>query len=249
MWIFGDSRLIIGTARYPSPDILAKCIEVANVEVVTVSLRRECNGEGFWNIIRDLPVKVLPNTAGCRSATEAVTLAEMARELFNTNWIKVEVTGDEYTLQPHPLELIKACEELVKRGFTVFPYCTDDLVIAEKLVDCGCAALMPLGAAIGSGRGLDNIQGLKTLRHRFPETTLIIDAGIGAPSHACMAMELGYDGVLLNTAIAIADDPVLMARAFARAVLGGREGREAGLMPKRNFATPSTPVLGTPFIS
>jgi thiazole synthase len=247
MWDFGKSRLILGTARYPSPAILAQCIEAAKVEVVTVSLRRECRGEGFWDIIKELPVKILPNTAGCRSAKEAVTFAEMAREIFETNWIKVEVTGDEYTLQPHPIELIEACKILLEKGFTIFPYCTEDLVIAQQLIDYGCEVLMPWGAPIGSGRGLDNIQGLKTLRRRFLEATLIVDAGIGAPSHACQVMEMGYDGVLLNTAVAVADDPVTMARAFANAVKAGREAFEAGVMFKRDLAMSSTPVIGTPF--
>lgn len=246
MWPFDKCRLIIGSARYPSPESLKRAIERSGAEIVTISLRREVQGEGFWDIIRKQPVKVLPNTNGCYTVQEAVTMAEMAREIFETNWIKVEVLGDSYTLQPHPIELVKACEELIKRGFEVFPYMTDDLVIAKHLVDLGARILMPWGSPIGTGKGLINPYALQTLRARFPDITLIVDAGIGKPSHACQAMEMGYDGILLNTAIALAQDPPAMAEAFSAAIRSGRTAYEAGLMEPRDMAEPSTPVLGTP---
>ncbi len=247
MWDLGDSRLIIGSARYFSPAILAQAVERSRVGIVTVSLRRETHGDGFWKILKDLPIKVLPNTNGCYTAREAVTVAEMAREIFNTNWIKVEVLGDSYTLQPNPIELIEACKELIQRGFEVFPYMTDDLVIAQKLVDAGCRILMPWASPIGTGRGIMNPYALQTLRMRFPDTTLIVDAGLGKPSQACQVMEMGFDGVLLNTAIAIAQDPPAMAEAFSEAVKSGRRAYLAGMMEARDMAEPSTPVLGTPF--
>lgn len=246
MWPFGKSRFVLGTARYPAPSQLVAAIERSKVNVVTVSLRREVKGEGFWKILRELPIRFLPNTAACHSVEEAVCTAEMAREIFETNWIKLEVIGDDYTLQPHPIELVKACEELAKRGFEVFPYCTADLVIAQALLDAGAKALMPWGAPIGSGRGLMDPYALKLLRKRFPDTTLIVDAGLGAPSQAARVMEMGYDGVLLNTAVALADDPPSMAEAFASAINAGRQAYEAGLMAPREMAEASTPSFGTP---
>ena len=190
---------------------------------------------------------MLPNTAGCRTAKEAVATAEMARELFGTPWIKLEVIANDDTLQPELFGLVEATAILVAEGFQVLPYTTEDLSVAERLVDAGCTVLMPWASPIGSARGLINRDGLKTLRAYFPDTTLIIDAGIGAPSQAAEAMELGYDAVLLNTAIAKASDPVKMAAAFARAVEAGRLGFEAGLIEPRDMASPSTPVAGTPF--
>jgi len=190
---------------------------------------------------------VLPNTAGCRTAKEAVATAEMARELFGTPWIKLEVIANDDTLQPELFGLVEATAILVAEGFQVLPYTTEDLSVAERLVDAGCTVLMPWASPIGSARGLINRDGLKTLRAYFPDTTLIIDAGIGAPSQAAEAMELAYDAVLLNTAIAKASDPVKMAAAFARAVEAGRLGFEAGLIEPRDMASPSTPVAGTPF--
>lgn len=246
-----ESRLLIGTAQYPSPKVLAEAVMRSGAQVVTASLRRETagghTGESFFALVRGLGVRVLPNTAGCRTAREAVTVAEMAREVFETDWIKLEVIGDDYTLQPDPFGLAEAAEELVKRGFAVLPYTTDDLVLAERLLRAGCATLMPWAAPIGSGLGLTDVQALRTLRARLPEVTLIVDAGLGAPSHAAEAMELGYDAVLLNTAIAKADDPPRMAQAFARAVEAGRLAYEVGLVPPREMARPSTPVVGTPF--
>ncbi|MBI5178960.1 MAG: thiazole synthase [Nitrospinae bacterium] len=245
------SRVLLGTARYPSPEVMQKAIEASAAGIVTVSLRRHGPRPGaqnvFWDILRQLPVRLLPNTAGCHSVKEAVTTAHMARELFNTNWIKLEVIGDDYNLQPDPFGLVEAAKILADDGFEVFPYMTDDLVLAERLLSAGCKILMPWAAPIGSGQGIVNPLALKTIRQRFPEIPVIIDAGLGKPSHAAQAMEMGFDGVLLNTAVAQAEDPVKMARAFAQAVEAGRAGFEAGMMPQRDFATPSTPVVGTPF--
>ena len=246
-----SSRLLLGTALYPSPAVMEEAIRASGTEVVTVSLRREAAGakagDAFWRIIRSLGLKVLPNTAGCRTVKEAVTTAGLARELFDTPWIKLEVVGDDETLQPDVIGLVEATKILLADGFEVFPYCTEDLTVATRLVEAGCRVVMPWGAPIGSGQGLMNRAGLRTLRARFPDVTLIVDAGIGAPSHAADAMELGYDGVLLNTAVAKADDPAAMARAFGLAIEAGRIAHEAGIMPARDFATPSTPVVGTPF--
>ncbi len=244
------SRLLIGTALYPSPEIMQQAILASGSEVVTVSLRRQLNQQGnndFWALLKQMEVNLLPNTAGCHTAKEAIAVAHMAREIFATNWIKLEVIGDEYNLQPEPFALLEATRELIAEGFEVFPYCTDDLVLCQKLVDAGCRILMPWGSPIGTGRGLMNPYALRTLRQRLPDTQLIVDAGIGAPSHAVQAMELGFDGVLLNTAIAQANDPVLMAQAFKQSVLAGRLGFEAGRIPERDLAQPSTPTLGTPF--
>lgn len=245
------SRLFIGSALYPSPQIMLDSIKASNSDVVTVSLRRqnptEKSGRDFWDLIKSLGVSVLPNTAGCHSVKEAVTTAQMARELFGTNWIKLEVIGDEYTLQPDPFGLLEATKELVAEGFEVFPYCTDDFVLCEKLVEAGCRILMPWGAPIGTGKGLINPYALKVLRERFPQLTLVVDAGIGAPSHAAQALELGYDAVLLNSAVANAADPVKMAEGFKLAVAAGRCAYEAGLMQERDMAQPSTPVIGKPF--
>jgi thiazole synthase len=246
-----SSRLIAGTARYPSPAILSRAILAAKAEIVTVSLRRESGGgragERFWALIRDLGVRVLPNTAGCSSVREAVTTAQMAREVFDTSWIKLEVIGEEDSLQPDVFGLVEAASILTREGFQVFPYTTEDLVAAEKLLGAGCEVLMPWGSPIGSGRGLNNPYGLKSLRAHFPHVPLIIDAGIGAPSHAAVAMEMGFDAVLTNTAIAKAGDPVNMARAFALAVEAGRTGYRADLMQARDMAAPSTPVMGRAF--
>ena len=254
-WTIGGrklrSRLFIGSALYPSPAVMAEAIRASGAEVVTVSLRRQGvnqeAGERFWEIIRSLGVAVLPNTAGCHSAREAITLAMMAREVFGTHWIKLEVIGDPYNLQPDPYETVEAARVLVQEGFEVFPYTTDDLVVAKKLVDAGCNILMPWGSPIGSGKGLMNPDNLTAIRKAFPDLPLIVDAGIGRPSHAARAMELGYDGILLNSAVALAREPVTMARAFARAVEAGRLGFEAGTMPQRELAAPSTPTIGTPF--
>ena len=245
------SRFLLGTAGYPSPQVLREAISASGAQVVTLGLKRQLAGgagdNGFIDIIRASGAHLLPNTAGCRSAREAVALAHMARELLGTHWIKLEVVGDEHTLQPDPWELTIAAAQLVKDGFEVFPYCTDDLVSAQRLVDAGCRILMPWGAPIGSGQGLLNPWALRTLRARLPHITLVVDAGIGAPSHAALAMELGYDAVLLNSAVAQAADPVGMARAFGHAIEGGRLGYVSGLLAPQAMAVASTPVGGRPF--
>jgi len=244
------SRLFLGTAQYPSPAVLARAVAAAGAELVTVSLRREGTaggGEAFWDLIRATGCRVLPNTAGCRTVREAVTTAEMARELFGTSWIKLEVIGEDDTLHPDLFQLVEAARILTDEGFQVFPYTTTDLVAAERLLDAGCRVLMPWGAPIGSGRGIADPQALRAMRGHFPDVALVVDAGLGLPSHAAEAMEAGCDAVLLNTAVAKAADPVGMARAFALAVEAGRAGREAGPMEPRDMAAPSTPVAGTPF--
>ena len=242
------SRLMLGTARYPSPAVLADAVRAARAEVVTVSLRRESAGEragqAFWSLVRELGVRVLPNTAGCHAVKEAVTTAHMAREVFGTTWIKLEVIGEDDTLQPDVFGLVDAARTLCAEGFEVFPYTTEDLVVAERLLAAGCRVLMPWGAPIGSGKGLNNVFGLRALRAHFPEVPLIVDAGVGLPSHAAAAMELGYDAVLLNTAVAKAGDPVAMARAFGQAIEAGRAAFLAGPMEPRDMAAPSTPVVG-----
>jgi thiazole synthase len=246
-----SSRLLIGSALYPSPAIMQDAIRASGAEIVTVSLRRESaggkTGESFWKLIRELEIAVLPNTAGCRTVREAVTTAKLARELFATTWIKLEVIADNETLQPDVVGLLEAATILVKEGFEVFPYCTEDLSVATRLVDAGCKVVMPWAAPIGSAKGITNRDALKLLRERLPDVTLVVDAGLGAPSHAALALELGYDAVLLNTAIAKAADPVAMANAFRLGVEAGRAAHEAGLMDARDFASPSTPVVGTPF--
>ena len=245
------SRLMLGTAQYPSPAILADAFKRSGAGIATVSVRREAGGEragqAFWDMIRDLDVRVLPNTAGCHSVREAVTTAQMARELFDTRWIKLEVIGHADTLQPDPFGLVEAARILTEDGFQVFPYCTEDLVLCERLVEAGCQVLMPWGAPIGTGLGLNNIYGLRSLRAHFPDLPLVIDAGLGLPSQAAHAMELGYDAVLLNTAVAKAGDPAAMAEGFARALEAGRLAYEADPMEPRDMAAPSTPVLGRAF--
>jgi thiazole synthase len=219
--------------------------------MLTASLRRQTGAGGeasqsFWNLLREAKVPVLPNTAGCHSLQEAITTAEMAREVFNTDWIKLELIGDDYTLQPDTLNLPEAASRLVKAGFKVLPYCTEDLVLCQRLVDVGCQAVMPWAAPIGTGKGPVNPTALRTLRERL-NVPLIVDAGLGLPSHACQVMEWGYDAVLLNTAVALAQDPVAMAGAFADAVQAGHSAFLAGAMQAQDTAQPSTPVLGTPF--
>ncbi|MBX9873706.1 MAG: thiazole synthase, partial [Beijerinckiaceae bacterium] len=237
----------------PSPAILAEAVKASGVEIVTVSLRREAGeggaGQAFWSLIRDLGVRVLPNTAGCHGVKEAVTTAQMAREVFGTNWIKLEVIGEDDTLQPDVVGLIEAARILTNDGFEVFPYTTEDLVVGGRLLDAGCEVLMPWGAPIGSGRGLNNVYGLRSMRAHFPGIPLVVDAGIGLPSHAAQAMELGYDAILLNTAVAKAGDPVRMAQAFARAIEAGHQAFQAQPIEARDMAAPSTPVMGKAFLS
>ncbi len=242
------SRLLLGTAQYPSPAILADAVRASRAEIVTVSLRRESGrkhaGQDFWSLVQSVGVRVLPNTAGCHSVKEAVTTAHMAREVFGTPWIKLEVIGEADTLQPDVFGLVEAARILAEEGFDIFPYTTEDLVVAERLVEAGCRVLMPWGAPIGTGKGLNNVFGLKALRGHFPDVPLVIDAGIGLPSHAAAAMELGYDAVLLNTAVAKAGNPVAMAEAFAKAIEGGRAAFLADPMEPRDMAAPSTPMIG-----
>ncbi|MBI2812340.1 MAG: thiazole synthase [Candidatus Melainabacteria bacterium] len=255
MWNVGgtqlQSRLFLGTALYESPEIMLAALAASKADVVTVSLRRQGAdlnaGANFLNLLRARNVRFLPNTAGCHTAQEAVTTANMAREIFETNWIKLEVIGDDYNLQPDPFELLQATKILLGQGFEVFPYCTSDLVVAQRLVDAGCKIVMPWAAPIGTGIGPTDIYALEILRRRLPETILIVDAGLGKPSHAAQVMELGYDAVLLNSAVALADRPALMSEAFCLAVQSGRVGFEAGPMLQRNTASPSTPTIGTPF--
>lgn len=260
-WRIGDtvlhSRFLLGTAGYPSPQALHAAIAASGSQVLTLGLKRTLavpggGDNGFVQIIREAArsqgAHLLPNTAGCRSAREAIALAHMARELLDTHWVKLEVVGDEQTLQPDPFELVEAARQLVADGFEVLPYCTDDLVSAQRLIDAGCRVLMPWAAPIGSGLGLLNPWALRTLRARLPGLTLIVDAGLGAPSHATAAMELGMDAVLLNSAVSQAADPVRMAAAFRHAVLAGRDGFRAGLMPTSDVAVATTPVGGQPFV-
>ena len=246
-----SSRLLLGSALYPSPEVFQRSVKASGAEIVTVSLRRESAreraGQDFWRMVQELGVRVLPNTAGCRTPKEAITTAMMGRELFDTPWVKLEVIANDDTLQPDLFGLVEAAGVLAREGFQVFPYTTEDLSAAERLLSAGCEVLMPWGAPIGSGQGLANRSSLRTMRAYFPNTPLVVDAGIGAPSHAAAAMELGYDAVLLNTAVAKAGDPVAMAAAFAKAIEAGRAGYEAGLMPPRDMAVPSTPMAGTPF--
>ena len=243
------SRLMLGTAQYPSPAVLAEAFRRSCAGIATVSLRREAGGgQDFWALIQGLGVKVLPNTAGCHSVREAVTTAQMAREVFGTDWIKLEVIGNPDTLQPDPFGLVEAARILTNDGFKVFPYMTEDLVLADRLLTVGCQVLMPWGAPIGTGLGLLNPYGLRSLRAHFPDVPMVIDAGLGLPSQAAAAMEMGFDAVLLNSAVAKASDPAAMAQGFARALEAGRLGFDAGPMPPRDMAAPSTPILGKAFL-
>ncbi len=246
-----SSRLLLGTALYASPQLMLDAVAAAQCEIVTLGLRRqnpsERGGEQIWNAIKSTGRALLPNTAGCKTVKEAVNLADMSREIFATDWIKLEVIGDDYNLQPDPFGLVEAATILIGKGFKVLPYCTDDLVLCQRLVDAGCEVIMPWASPIGTGQGLLNKYNLRTLRERLPDIPLIVDAGIGAPSQACEALEMGFDGVLLNTAVAKAQQPALMARAFADAISAGRLAYRAGLMTKRQTASPSTPTIGQPF--
>jgi thiazole synthase len=253
--VYGEllaSRLLLGTALYPSPEIMRRAVEAAAPAILTVSLRRESSGNAgagqrFWELVRGLGVRLLPNTAGCHTPREAIATAQMGRELFETDWVKLEVIANDDTLQPDVIGLVEAAEVLSRDGFKVFPYCTEDLSVAARLLSAGCQVLMPWAAPIGTARGLMNPYALRSLRAYFPDTPLIIDAGIGAPSHAAQAMELGFDAVLLNTAVAKADDPAAMAAAFSQAIEAGRLAFRAGLMPPRDMASPSTPLAGLAF--
>jgi thiazole synthase len=239
------SRLFIGTAGYPNRQIMLDSIEASGAEVVTVSIRRislEHYAESMVDLLGSDFV-LLPNTAGCSTAREAVLTAKLAREALQTNWIKLEVIGDRETLHPDVVELLRATEELVADGFTVLPYCNDDPVTCRKLADAGAAAVMPLGSPIGSGMGISNPHAIELICARS-SVPVILDAGIGTASDAALAMELGCSGVLLNTAVAKARDPIEMAVAMRAAVEAGRGARIAGRIPKRTLAEPSSPQLG-----
>jgi len=244
------SRLFIGSALYPSPEVMQQSIQASGAQVVTLSLSRQNpqanGGQTFWNLIQSLGLHLLPNTAGCHTVSDAVNMALMSRELFQTDWIKLELVGDDYNLQPDPIDLVKATEILLNKGFKVLPYCTDDLVIARHLIELGCEVIMPWGSPIGTGKGILNPYAIQAIRDRFPEITLIIDSGIGKPSHATQAMEMGVDAILLNTAIAHAHNPVMMAQAFAQSIEAGRLAYSSGLISERSTAKPSTPTLDQP---
>jgi thiazole synthase len=248
-----NNRMLIGTANYPSFSILEETIKKSKAEIVTVSLRRQTAqnkdfGDKFFEMIKKFNLSILPNTANCKSVKEIVSTAHMARELFQTNWIKLETIGNEYTLQPEIFLLVEAAKILCEEGFEVFPYTTEDLVVAEKLLNAGCKILMPWGSPIGSGRGLMNKYLLQQLLNKFKnEATFIIDAGIGKPSQAMEAMEMGFDAVLLNTAISQAFDPISMSEAFSMAINYGYIAQQSGLMNERDFAQNSTPNIGMPF--
>ena len=252
--LYGESfasRLLLGTSRYPSPQVLENAVKQSNPGMITVSLRRQGTStaevhSGFWDLLKKMAVPVLPNTAGCHRPQEVITTAQMAREVFETNWIKLELIGDDYTLQPDTLRLVSTAESLIKDGFKVLPYCTEDLILCQRLVDVGCQAVMPWAAPIGTGQGPLNPYALKLLRDRL-KVPLLVDAGLGLPSHACTVMEWGFDGVLLNTAVALADDPVAMANAFAMGVDAGRTAYLSGAMKAQQSAQASTPLIGTPF--
>jgi thiazole synthase len=245
-----QSRLLLGTSRYPSPQVLADAVKASQPAMLTASLRRQTahadTSPAFWQLLKNMNVPVLPNTAGCHSVQEVITTAEMAREVFETDWLKLELIGDDYSLQPDTLNLPLAADHLVKAGFKVLPYCTEDLVLCQKLVDVGCQAVMPWAAPIGTGQGPVNPYAMKLLRERL-SVPLIVDAGLGVPSHACQVMEWGYDAVLLNTAVALAHDPVAMSQAFAQAVAAGRQAFLGGAMQAQTSAQASTPLIGTPF--
>ena len=241
------SRLFLGSSGYSSPDELKKALKQSGASLVTMGVKRIVgnslnHGRLWFDEILSSGIPILPNTAGCKTAREAVKVAEIACELFETNRIKLEVVGDDYTLQPDPFELLAATKILLKKGINVFPFCTEDIVVAEALVGEGCKVLMPWGSPIGSGQGLLNIESLKRLREKFPKITMVVDAGIGKPSHACQAMEIGYDAVLLNSAVSQSSNPVKMAIAFSHAVNAGRKGFEAGLIQPQSMATATTDI-------
>jgi thiazole synthase len=239
------SRLILGSGGFASHELLAEAIDAAGCELVTVALRRvDPSAEGsLIDVIDAAGASVLPNTAGCRTAAEAVRTARLAREAFGTNWIKLEVIGEEETLLPDGIELLAATEELVAEGFVVLPYCSDDPVLARRLADVGAAAVMPLGAPIGSGMGIRNPYSI-TLVRRAVSVPVILDAGIGTASDAALAIELGCDGVMSASAISRAHDPVAMARAMRAAVCAGALARAAGRIPRRTYALASSPQSG-----
>jgi len=239
------SRLFIGTSRYPNQQVMLEAIQESGAEVVTVAIRRVKpeteSGESLWDLLKGY--HLLPNTAGCYTAKEAVLTAYLAREALGTDWVKLEVIGDDETLLPDVEHLLKAASELVRDGFIVLPYCNDDPITCKKLEDLGCAAVMPLGAPIGSGMGIRNPYNLQIIREQVG-VPVIVDAGVGTASDVAIAMELGCDGVLLNSAVAGARHPVKMARAMRLAIEAGRLAYEAGRIPRKLYATPSSPFEG-----
>ncbi len=242
------SRLLVGTAKYPNPQTMLDAIEASGAEIVTLAIRRiDVHNAAAESIVKYLEEKnlfFLPNTAGCYTAKDAVLTAQLAREALNTNWIKLEVIGDDETLFPDTVELLKAAELLLNDGFVVLAYTNDDPITCKKLYNLGCHAVMPLASPIGSGMGIRNPYNLQIIRELLPDIPLIIDAGIGTASDAAIAMELGYDGVLLNTAISQAQHPVQMAEAMKLAVRAGRLAYEAGRIPRKLYATASSPLEG-----
>jgi thiazole synthase len=242
------SRLIVGTGKYRSFQEMARAHEASGAEMVTVAVRRvnltDRSKESMLDYIDRSKHFILPNTAGCYTADDAVRTARLAREVGLSNWIKLEVIGDEKTLFPDNFELLKATEILVREGFVVLPYTNDDLIAAKRLIDAGAAAVMPLGAPIGSGLGVQNPANIRIIRENVSDVPLILDAGVGTASDAAVAMELGADAVLMNTGIAGAQDAVLMAEAMKHAVIAGRQARLAGRMPKKLYATASSPLEG-----
>jgi thiazole synthase len=242
------SRLIVGTGKYRSFPEMARCHEASGAEVITVAVRRvnltDRSKESLLDHIDRSKFFLLPNTAACYNADEAIRTARLGREVGLSNWVKLEVIGDQRTLFPDNQELIEATRVLVKEGFVVLPYTNDDLVNARRLIDAGAAAVMPLAAPIGSGLGIQNLTNLRILREMITEVPLIVDAGVGTASDAALAMELGYEGVLMNTAIAEAEDSVAMAKAMNLAVQAGRHAYLAGRMPKKLYAATSSPMAG-----
>lgn len=241
------SRLIVGTGKYKDGKETATAIEASGAEMVTVAVRRvnlDRSKESLLDFIHPKKYFLLPNTAGCYTADEAIRAARLGREVGLSDWVKIEVIGDQKTLYPDVAATVEATRVLVKEGFTVLPYTSDDIVVAKRLIDAGAAAIMPLGAPIGSGMGIQNTATIRILREMVTEVPLIVDAGVGTASDAAIAMEMGADAVLMNTAIANAQDPVLMAQAMKHAVIAGRSAYLAGRMPKRLYATASSPLEG-----
>src|SRR5262245_37789066 len=242
-----SSRLIVGTGKYSSPSVMVKAHEASGAEMITVAVRRvnisDRSKESLLDYVDTSKIFLLPNTAGCYSADEAVRTAHLGREAGLSNWVKLEVIGDERTLFPDNEELIRATAILVKDGFVVLPYTNDDPIACRKLEDAGAAAVMPLGAPIGSGLGIQNANNIRIIRE-FARVPVIVDAGVGTASDAALAMELGADGVLMNTAIAGAEQPVAMADAMRHAVIAGRLAYLAGRIPKKMYASASSPVEG-----
>ena len=241
------SRLIVGTGKYKSGEETAQAIAASGADMVTVAVRRvnlDRSKESLLDFIDPKKYFLLPNTAGCYTAEEAIRTARLAREVGLSDWVKIEVIGDQATLYPDVAATVEATRVLVKEGFKVLPYTSDDIVFAKRLIDVGASAVMPLGAPIGSGMGIQNQANLRILRELITTVPLIVDAGVGTASDAALAMELGYDGVLMNTGIAAASAPVLMAEAMKHAVLAGRMAYQAGRMPKKLYATASSPLEG-----